>query len=231
MWLGRHFRGETPIPGHAWLSDWSEQASLGKTVACPKWPCWSNGACWCHGKVASHELLRPPGQFTSGVAIRRPQNTIQANLMRLGRHFRSEIPIYKFQLDRPGLYFQTEPLSDLSGSRACLIVCWSMGIFAPTSLVPGDLSSDDAGCHGTLASRELLRLPGQITLGKHDRPWKGSTHPNALPLAAGACIHGTLEGSACTGKTESCRRFHKECSWCSNAQDDGEIWIHIPDGT
>jgi len=40
-----------------------------------------------------------------------------------------------------------------------------MGIFAPASLVPGDLSSDDAGCHGTLASRELLRLPGQITLG------------------------------------------------------------------
>ena len=67
--------------------------------------------------------------------------------------------------------------------------------------------------------------------GKQDRPWKGSAHPNTLPMAAGACIHGTLEGSACTGKTESRRRFHKECSWFSNAQNDGEIWIHIPDGT
>ena len=144
-----------------------------------------------------------------------------------GARFRST----SFSLTGQDYTFKPNPLSDLSGSRACLIVCWSMGIFAPTSLVPGDLSSDDAGCHGTLASRELLRLPGQITLGKQDMPWKGSTHPNALPLAAGACIHGTLEGSACTGKTESCRRFHKECSWCSNAQDDGEIWIHIPDGT
>ena len=67
--------------------------------------------------------------------------------------------------------------------------------------------------------------------GKQDRPWKGSAHPNALPMAAGACIHGTLEGAACTGKTESCRRFHKECSWCSNAQDDGEISIYMLDGT
>ena len=38
-----------------------------------------------------------------------PKHVLQANqLMRLGRHFRSEIPIYKLQLDRPGLYFQTE---------------------------------------------------------------------------------------------------------------------------
>lgn len=167
MWLGRHFKGETPIQGHAYLSDWSEQASLGKIVACPKWPCWSNGACWCHGKVASHELLRPPGQFTSGVAIRRPQNTSYKLINSCGwvgisgARFRST----SFSLTDQDYTFKPKPLSDLSGSRACLIVCWSMGIFAPASLVAGDLSSDDAGCHGTLASRELLRLPGQITLG------------------------------------------------------------------
>lgn len=135
MWLGKHFRGETPIPGHAWLSDWSEQASLGKTVACPKWPCWSNGACWCHEHW--HHTNCCVLQVNSPRVS--PSVALQTNqFMRLctsAARFRST----SFSLTDQDYTFKPKPLSDLSGSRACLIVCWSMGIFAPASLVPGDL--------------------------------------------------------------------------------------------